>query len=196
MDKSEHLPLSHKLSRKEKILKHLRDNGFRITSQRRLLLDIILEDEYSSCKEIYYKAVKEDSSVGIATVYRMINTLEELGVINRNKLYNLEYDNLPASSEEEILFVDENTDKTIVLKKGDWFEGLKRTLWEAGVQNLANLSIVIKNQKQQHENSYDAHVCKGCQCTKTNCKYHCRNSNLKSTENSKNSKNLENSVCK
>ncbi|MDU6264306.1 MAG: transcriptional repressor [Anaerocolumna aminovalerica] len=193
MDKK--VPLSHKLSRKERILEHLRANGFRITSQRRLLLDIILEDEYSSCKEIYYKAVKEDSSVGIATVYRMINTLEELGVINRNKLYNLEYDNLPASAEEEILFVDENTGKTIALKKGDWFEGLRRTLWEAGVQNLANLSIVVKNQKQRKENSYDGHVCKGCQCNKTNCKYHCRNSNLnlKSTENSKN---IADSVCK
>ncbi|WP_313130636.1 Fur family transcriptional regulator [Anaerocolumna sp.] len=185
MDKKEHIPLSQKLSRKERIMEHLRANGFRITTQRRVLLDIILEDEYSSCKEIYYKAVKEDSSVGIATVYRMINTLEELGVINRNKLYNLEYDTLSASPEEEILFVDENTNQSIILKKGDWFESLKKVLREAGVQNLANLSIVIKNQKQRIEHSCDEQACKDCCCTKTNCKYHCRTSNLNSTEDSK-----------
>ena len=58
---------------REEILKKLREQGCRITKQRQLLLDIILQEEYSCCKEIYYKAAKQDSSIGIATVYRMIN---------------------------------------------------------------------------------------------------------------------------
>lgn len=174
MGEKEEAVLSDMLSKNERIQEHLRANGFRITSQRKLLLDIILEDEYSSCKEIYYKAVKRDSSVGIATVYRMINTLEELGVINRNKLYNLEYDGLPTSTEEEILFIDEKTDKTITLKKGDWFDGLKRALREKGMQDVNQLDIVIKNQKQWKENTCDEHVCKDCHCTKANCKHHCK----------------------
>ena len=61
---------------REEILERLREQGCRITKQRQLLLDIILQEEYSCCKEIYYKAAKQDSSIGIATVYRMINTLE------------------------------------------------------------------------------------------------------------------------
>lgn len=56
---------------REEILKKLREQGCRITKQRQLLLDIILQEEYSCCKEIYYKAAKQDSSIGIATVYRM-----------------------------------------------------------------------------------------------------------------------------
>lgn len=41
------------------------------------------------CKEIYYKAVKIDPSIGTATVYRMINTLEEIGAISRNTMYHI-----------------------------------------------------------------------------------------------------------
>ena len=75
---------------KEAILNRLRQRGCRITKQRMLLLDIILEEECSSCKEIYYKASKIDSSIGSATVYRMINMLEEIGAINRRNMYKVQ----------------------------------------------------------------------------------------------------------
>ena len=63
---------------KEIILQRLKEQGCRITKQRLALIDIILENECSSCKEIYYKAVRMDEKIGIATVYRMINMLEEM----------------------------------------------------------------------------------------------------------------------
>jgi Fur family ferric uptake transcriptional regulator len=68
---------------KEKIIQNLKEHGFRITRQRKMLLDVILEEECTSCKEIYYKVSKIDHSIGAATVYRMMNTLEEIGVIKR-----------------------------------------------------------------------------------------------------------------
>jgi Fur family ferric uptake transcriptional regulator len=68
---------------KEQIMQKLHDNGCRITNQRKIILDIILEGESTCCKEIYYKALKIDNTIGIATVYRMVNTLEEIGVITR-----------------------------------------------------------------------------------------------------------------
>lgn len=45
----------------EILLQHLKENGCRKTKQRRILLDIILQEECTSCKEIYYKAIKIDS---------------------------------------------------------------------------------------------------------------------------------------
>lgn len=71
---------------KDIIIQKLREQGCRITKQRRMLLDIILNEECSSCKEIYYKASKQDDHIGAATVYRMINTLEDVGAISR-KIY-------------------------------------------------------------------------------------------------------------
>lgn len=74
---------------REEIIEKLREQGCRITKQRRILLDVILEEECSCCKEIYYKASRIDKTIGIATVYRMINTLEEIGAISRNTMYKI-----------------------------------------------------------------------------------------------------------
>lgn len=74
---------------KQRILKVLKARGCRITRQRELLLDVILTEECTSCKEIYYKVNKRDKTIGLATVYRMIGTLEEIGVINRSNMYKI-----------------------------------------------------------------------------------------------------------
>ena len=71
------------------IFQKLRDMGCRVTKQRRILLNVILQEECASCKEIYYKARREDPKIGAATVYRMINLLEEIGAISRNSIYTI-----------------------------------------------------------------------------------------------------------
>lgn len=68
---------------KENVVDLLKENGCRITRQRMTILDVILRDECNCCKEIYYKAAQIDDSIGVATVYRMVNTLEDIGVITR-----------------------------------------------------------------------------------------------------------------
>lgn len=78
--------------KKEAVLQKLKERGGRVTRQRRLLLDIIMEEQCSCCKEIYYKAVKSDPGIGAATVYRMVNTLEEIGAIRRSRRYEIQYE--------------------------------------------------------------------------------------------------------
>ncbi len=72
------------------ILKKLRERGCRITRQRLNLIDTILENECTSCKQIFYKASAQDKTLGIATVYRMVNLLEEIGVISRKNMYSVD----------------------------------------------------------------------------------------------------------
>ncbi len=52
------------MNRKEQIVEKLKENGCRITKQRRMLIDIILENDCSSCKEIFYKASRADEKIG------------------------------------------------------------------------------------------------------------------------------------
>ena len=52
------------IEQKEVIVGKLKDSGCRITKQRLILLDVILEGECGSCKEIYYRASKIDHSIG------------------------------------------------------------------------------------------------------------------------------------
>lgn len=77
---------------KEYIIQKLKEKGCRITKKRLLLLDIILEKECGCCKEIYYCARKLDNKIGTATVYRMVNTLEEIGAINRENVFHIACD--------------------------------------------------------------------------------------------------------
>ncbi len=67
----------------EKVIDKLKDSGCRITKQRRLIVDVIMGNEFSSCKDIYYQVISRDKTIGMATVYRMIRQLEELDVIRR-----------------------------------------------------------------------------------------------------------------
>ena len=59
---------------KEEVIHKLQGSGRRVTRQREMLLEIILDGSWSSCKEIYYEAAKRDPSIGLATVYRMVGT--------------------------------------------------------------------------------------------------------------------------
>lgn len=74
---------------KDQILALFRQKGMRVTKQRKLILDIVFEYDCISCKEIYYQALKTDKNVGIATVYRMVNALADLGVFQANAPYRL-----------------------------------------------------------------------------------------------------------
>lgn len=73
--------------RKEEILERLREKGCRITKQRSMLIDVILESDCSCCKEVYYIAAKKMPDIGIATIYRMINSLEEIGAIKKKNIH-------------------------------------------------------------------------------------------------------------
>ena len=90
---------------REIVIQRLKEQGCRITKQRMVLLDIILNENCSSCKEIYYKASRIDSKIGTATVYRMINTLEEIGAINHilpGDIHSGQYLTIPYYSAEHL----------------------------------------------------------------------------------------------
>ena len=48
---------------KKDIVNEFRRLGKRITKQRMVILDVILEQNWTDCKEVYYEAVQRDSTV-------------------------------------------------------------------------------------------------------------------------------------
>ena len=74
---------------KDTVIELLRKDGFRITRQREILIDIILEEKCTCCKEIYYLAAKEMKGIGMATIYRTITALEHVGALERKSAYEL-----------------------------------------------------------------------------------------------------------
>lgn len=65
-------------------MEKLKSGGFRVTAQRETLFAVIAESlgGPTSVQEIWEKSRALDPSIGIATVYRTVNLLEEMGVLN------------------------------------------------------------------------------------------------------------------
>ena len=127
--------------KKEVILQRLKENGCRITKQRKMLLDIILQEECTCCKEIYYKATTLDSSIGAATVYRMVNLLEEIGAINRKNMYRI---SCGMNCNRENTCVIELDDQTIFrLSSGEWYKIISEGLQCCGYVGTQKVASVV-----------------------------------------------------
>lgn len=73
----------------EYVISLLKERGFKITKQRKLIIDIILSSDGASCKEIYQKAASKENTIGAATVYRMIRLLEDMGILKHVDMIKL-----------------------------------------------------------------------------------------------------------
>lgn len=69
----------------EAIKELLKQKGYKLTSQRSAVLDVILENEgeHLAVEEIYDKVKEICPEIGLATVYRTVLLLEEIGTITR-----------------------------------------------------------------------------------------------------------------
>lgn len=129
--------------KKEMILKQLKEKGCRITRQRLMLLEIILTEECSNCKEIYYKASKQDGNIGFATVYRMINLLEEIGAISRRNMYQVNCGRTCMDDREHFCTVELNDDTVIELPAAKWKQIMQKGLEESGYEVTDTIRSVV-----------------------------------------------------
>ncbi|MEG2893676.1 MAG: Fur family transcriptional regulator [Clostridium sp.] len=66
-----------------KLKEQMRLQGYKLTPQRRAVLDVIIENEgkHLSTEEVYDIVKIECPEIGLATVYRTLQLLEKIGVI-------------------------------------------------------------------------------------------------------------------
>ena len=114
---------------KNYILDQLRQRGCRITKQREILVDVILRENCSNCKEIYYMAIKEDPAIGMATVYRMVNLLEEIGALQWRNEYKIFEKTKEKTRKYLIKFADASS---MELKADSFHKVLERGLEVSG----------------------------------------------------------------
>ena len=128
----------------ETICLKLREKGFRITNQRKIIIDIILTKECTSCKEIFWEALKRDQSIGIATVYRIINSLEEIGIIDRKNFYKISADEIDVLNGQGIVVLKNK--KVVKLSEEDWKRVISIGLNQVQRLNINDIeSIIINN---------------------------------------------------
>ena len=144
--KSDELKFQRTRMQKESVLKTLKDKGCRITNQRKVLLDVILDEECTSCKEIYYKAVEIDPNIGAATVYRMVNLLEDIGAISRRNIYKISCNLDCVKDNACTIELDDNM--VYHLSRTEWNSVIMKGLKACGyLDNQKVNRIVIESEK-------------------------------------------------
>ncbi len=130
---------------KDDIFARLKENGLRLTEQRKLIVDIIVNEEYSCCKEVYFLAHKKDSSIGIATVYRMLNVLEDVGAISRKNIQKTSCSGRCCDMKGGCTVVTDQS-KQIILSEEDLQEALKYIMEKNGYDKVEEIKAVLINQ--------------------------------------------------
>lgn len=68
------------------LIKTLSDNGYKTTTQRSLVYDILTEnkDQHLSTEEVYDLIKNKNPKMGIATIYRTLQLFEEIGLVYKH----------------------------------------------------------------------------------------------------------------
>ena len=129
---------------REMILRKLKEGGYRITKQRIAVIDIILENDCGSCKEILYKTSKINKKIGTATVYRTLNMLEEIGAISRKNMYKIACGNTCGVENACVIEFDDNSQLELSAK--NWYQIIEKGLEECGYSHGRTVKSVVAKQ--------------------------------------------------
>ncbi|MCI9598388.1 MAG: Fur family transcriptional regulator [Firmicutes bacterium] len=125
---------------KEVVIQKLREQGYRITKQRQLLLDIIFAEERTDCKDIYYEAVRRDKKIGMATVYRMLSVLEHMGVLVRSNAYKFPDDYVFVIGNNCKIKFDDGS--VLMLSSSQWNTVILKGLQVCGYESKGNIQSI------------------------------------------------------
>jgi len=87
----------------------LREAGIRITKPRKVILKILTQaSDHPDAMEIFRRAVKVDASIALATVYRTMKMLEDLGAVHRHSFEGgpARFENADAEHHDHLIDLD------------------------------------------------------------------------------------------
>nr|WP_284700639.1 Fur family transcriptional regulator [Thermoanaerobacterium sp. R66] len=123
----------------------MKQKGFKLTTQRRAILDVIIEnrEKHLSSEEIYDLVKEKYPEIGLATVYRTLQLFDEMGII-----YKLNFDD--GRSRYELYHNEDHQHHHLICLKcgsviemeGDLLENL-----EEAIENTKNFQIIDHNVK-------------------------------------------------
>ncbi len=99
------------------IEKTCEEKGIKLTENRRIIARVISDShDHPDVDEVYNRASKINPKIGIATVYRAVKMLEELGVIAKHDFGGkgkARYEKLESEDDHHDHLVDITTDEVI-----------------------------------------------------------------------------------
>ena len=73
---------------KEKFKEMLKEKGLKVTNQRLLVLEVLADhrDKHMTAEDIYELVKEDDPEIGLATIYRTVQLLREMQLVDRINL--------------------------------------------------------------------------------------------------------------
>ncbi|MGL5506652.1 MAG: Fur family transcriptional regulator [Paraclostridium sp.] len=131
----------------ELLKEKLKETGFKITPQRRAIVEILLKhkDKHLSSEEIYDLVRVDCPEIGLATVYRTMQLLDDVGAISKLNLddgcirYEIDLDDSDAHNHHHLICKNCGC---IIEVKEDLLESI-----EEQIQNIYNFNILDHDVK-------------------------------------------------
>lgn len=131
----------------ELLKEKLKETGFKITPQRRAIVEILLKhkDKHLSSEEIYDLVRVDCPEIGLATVYRTMQLLDDVGAISKLNLddgcirYEIDLDDSDAHNHHHLICKNCGC---IIEVKEDLLESI-----EEQIQKIYNFNILDHDVK-------------------------------------------------
>lgn len=114
--------VSENVIQRGQVIHRLRADGYRITKQRILIIDTLLEHRFECKKAVCYYVQQKDPSIGMATVYRFLQVLEQMEVLKPESSYMVQVEEKLHQEQKCAVFMHNN--KKIVLKYSEWKQAI------------------------------------------------------------------------
>ena len=120
--------------------------GLKMTGQRRVILKVLSDaKDHPSVEDVYDRAKVIDSSVSIATVYRTLGLLDELGIVVRHE-FQEGYARYEINSSHHHHLVDLETGKVIEFQNSE-IENIKKKIAEELGYELIECRLELYGKK-------------------------------------------------
>lgn len=88
--------------------------GLKMTEPRRAILDVLAHSEdHPSVEDVYARAKKKDPAISMATVYRTLGLLDELGLVYRHEFSDADHARYEINEEHHHHLIDLDTGKVL-----------------------------------------------------------------------------------
>lgn len=122
--------------------------GLKMTNPRRVILKTLsAAEDHPSVEELYERAKKRDSSISLATVYRTLNLLDEMGLVIKHDFKGT-YARFEINADDHYHLVDVDNGDVIEFHN-DALEELKTKIAEELGYDLVDYTLELYGRKKK-----------------------------------------------
>lgn len=121
--------------------------GLKMTEPRRIILDVLSHaNDHPSVEEVYDRSKTKDGSISMATVYRTLGLLDELGLVFRHEFNDTDHARYEVNTEHHHHLIDVDTGKVIEFQN-EKIEKMKQKIAEDLGYELVECRLELYGKK-------------------------------------------------